>query len=80
MPQEEALEKITKNLNEMKISFGNENNDFIAIMCIHRGKQWSIWAFESPLTAKILTIKVLKLKYYIINKIFSQRTIYIKMT
>lgn len=39
--REEALEKITKRLEEMKILLGDEIIEPIAIMCTHGGKQWS---------------------------------------
>ena len=39
IPREEALEKITKRLDEMKISVGDDINVPIAIMCTHGGKQ-----------------------------------------
>ena len=41
IPKEEALDKITKRLDDMKILFGDEISDPIAIMCTHGGKQWS---------------------------------------
>lgn len=41
IPKEVALEVITKRLDIMKISFGEDINDSIAIMCTHGGKQWS---------------------------------------
>ena len=41
IPKDEALEKITKRLEEMKITLGDEISDPIAIMCTHGGKQWS---------------------------------------
>lgn len=40
-PREEALEKITKRLDDMKILLGEEICNPIAIMCTHGGKQWS---------------------------------------
>lgn len=41
IPKEEALEKIIKRLDDMKILLGDEISDPIAIMCTHGGKQWS---------------------------------------
>ena len=41
VPKDEALEKITKRLETMKISLGEDISDPIAIMCTHGGKQWS---------------------------------------
>jgi hypothetical protein len=38
VPKEEALEKITKRLETMKISLGDDISDPIAIMCTHGGK------------------------------------------
>ena len=37
--KEEALEKITKRLETMKISLGEDISDPIAIICTYRGKQ-----------------------------------------
>ena len=41
IPKEEALINITKRINEMRISLGDDISDPIAIMCTHGGKQWS---------------------------------------
>ena len=41
IPKDEALEKITKRLDDMKITLGDEISDPIAIMCTYGGKQWS---------------------------------------
>ena len=41
IPKEEALDLITKRLNTMRISLGEDISDPIAIMCTHGGKQWS---------------------------------------
>jgi hypothetical protein len=41
VPKKKALEKITKRLESMKISLGEDISDPIAIMCTHGGKQWS---------------------------------------
>ena len=41
IPKEEALKHITKRLDIMKISLGEDISDPIAIMCTHGGKQWS---------------------------------------
>ena len=41
IPKEEALEKINKRMDEMKILLGDEISDPVAIMCTHGGKQWS---------------------------------------
>ena len=41
IPKEEALNHITKRLDIMKISLGEDISDPIAIMCTHGGKQWS---------------------------------------
>ena len=38
IPKEEALEKITKRLDDMKIMLGDDISDPIAIMCTHGGK------------------------------------------
>lgn len=39
VPIDEALEKITKKLDEIKIFLENEITNPIAIICTHRGKQ-----------------------------------------
>lgn len=36
MPRKKTLDKITKRFDEMKISFGDEDNDLITIMCTHK--------------------------------------------
>jgi len=41
IPKEEALDKITKRLDKMKILLGEDISNPIAIMCTHGGKQWS---------------------------------------
>ena len=41
IPKEEALDKITKRLDDMKIMLGDDISDPIAIICTHGGKQWS---------------------------------------
>ena len=41
IPKEEALDKITKRLEDMKIMLGDDISDPVAIMCTHGGKQWS---------------------------------------
>ena len=38
VPKEEALEKITKRLETMKISLGEDISDPIAIICTYGGK------------------------------------------
>ena len=38
VPKEEALEKITKRLESMKISLGEDISDPIVIMCTYGGK------------------------------------------
>lgn len=40
IPKNEAFEKITKRLHEMRISLSNDNSGFITIICIHKGKSW----------------------------------------
>ena len=44
IPKEETLNHITKRLDIMKIFFGEDISDPIAIMCTHGGKQWSEYA------------------------------------
>ena len=41
IPKEEALNHITKRLDIMKISLGEDISNPIVIMCTHEGKQWS---------------------------------------
>ena len=41
IPKDEALNKITKILDNINILLGDEINDPIAIMCTYGGKQWS---------------------------------------
>lgn len=41
IPEDKALNKITKILDDMKILLGDEISDLIAIMCTHGGNQWS---------------------------------------
>ena len=39
--KEETLEKITKRLDDMQITFGDEISDPTTIICTYEGKQWS---------------------------------------
>ena len=41
IPKEEALDKITKKLDDMKILVGDDISDPITIMCMYGRKQWS---------------------------------------
>lgn len=41
IPKEEALDKITKKLDDMKILFGDDISDPITIMCTYGRKQWA---------------------------------------
>ena len=60
IPKKEALEKITKKLDEMQILLGDEISDPIAIMCTHGGKQWSGHAKVHPKNVQEDGVKLLQ--------------------